>query len=90
MGVAQSSYLDDRYQPVLIEDKINSFATEDTEIGDIIAECKNILVQNPNCGVDFVKRHANIFAHLLARRATDHARLKGFHYIPSRIMNEMS
>lgn len=65
----------------LMVDKLNSFDTRLSELGSIILQCKNLLVQNPHYTIQFVTRHANVVDHTLARGALAHARLKV--YIPS-------
>ena len=57
-------------------------------------ECEELLVQNPNYGIQFFKRQANDVSHPLVKGATFHARLKVYHHIPTfifhAIINEMT
>ena len=70
-----------------------STTTPLNEFGDLVIQCKNILLSNHDFMVSFVRRQVNTVAHSIARAALSHLRPFVFHVAPttmySLIMNEM-
>lgn len=65
-----------------------------SEFGNILRQCRTLLIELPNYLVRFVRRQANLVAHnFLARDSIVHAGHQNFLYIPScihhLILNEM-
>jgi ribonuclease HI len=63
------------------------------EIGDLVSECRTLLLSNPDYVVSFVRRQANRVAHNIARAALSNPSPHVFHDVPTSLyslfMNEM-
>jgi ribonuclease HI len=75
---------------------VNALNTSNTplnEFGDLVLQCKNLLLNNSDFVVSFVRRQANKTAHSIARAALSHPSPHVFYDVPSTlyslIMNEM-
>jgi ribonuclease HI len=63
------------------------------EIGDLVSECKTLLLSNPDYVVSFIRRQANSVAHNIARAALSYPSPHVFYDVPTTLyslfMNEM-
>lgn len=60
-----------------------STTTPLNNFGDLVIQCKNILLSNHDFVVSFVRRQVNKVAHSIARAALSHPRPFVFHVVPT-------
>jgi len=77
-----------------VVDGIVDSSNNQSEFGNIMANCRALLQHFSNFKISFVRRQTNYVAHSLARESQLHARHQVFDLIPSYIttilMNEIS
>ncbi|CAN1316800.1 hypothetical protein LINPERPRIM_LOCUS30201 [Linum perenne] len=52
-----------------VTDQVGASETEDTEFGEIIQQCRDIISRHEGFAISFVRRNGNMVAHTLARRS---------------------
>jgi len=77
----------------ILVDLLKSTNPPINEIGDLVSECKTLLLSNPDYVVSFVRKQANKVAHSIARATLSHPSPHVFREAPttlySLILNEM-
>jgi len=77
----------------ILSDAINSNFTPSNEFGDLVIQCRSLLLDRPDFAVSYIRRQANRVAHSIARASLSNPSPHIFHYVMptlySLILNEM-
>lgn len=73
-----------------IVNAISNNKADNSELGIIISQCRDLLLRFSSCQVSFIRRQANSVAHSLARASRFYANPHVFDYIPYCIANLIS
>ena len=77
-----------------VADALSLPTTQNSELGDIISQCKSLIANNSDYVVLFVRRQANKVAHSIAKASLSNPSPYVCHDVPfnlySLIMNEMN
>ena len=77
----------------ILSDAINSNFTPSNEFGDLVVQCRSLLLDRPDFAVSYIRRQANDVAHSIARASLSNPSPHIFHHLMptlySLILNEM-
>jgi len=77
----------------ILSDAINSNFTPSNEFGDLVVQCRSLLLDRPDFAVSYIRRQANGVAHSIARASLSNPSPHILHHVMptlySLILNEM-
>jgi hypothetical protein len=64
-----------------ISDAINSYFTPSNEFGDLVIQCRSLLLDGPDFAVSYTRMQANDVAHSIARTSLSYPSPHIFHHV---------